>query len=352
VPKMVTRSAFPLFSQVAATSRRRHPSRPQRRRAVATSRTRMRWRKHRQRWSSRRLALSGAAHCSSRAHQRPDARRCPPLLAALLLPPDVAVRRPNAFCQSTRTACSAAITPRDTVANWRLTLRSHRTDAAGPGHLEGDAAAPRQTCRSPASKGGRRTQTWTDSAPDLGRPVLGCPTPPEPPGAHCSGSWFISPSCRPTRWATCSLLALRFNGFDLSVDHGYPAASSCPRCRCAQHQMGRPRISDNPDMRGLSPGSPPPTAESVTTLGTIAAWNWRNSDSCSARQALCNRRFVAVNAVWFWPRSSLRLDPVSALTRSPTAPSRLPRRRVFDGQGPPRGCRVCAAELSPCPDPV
>jgi len=71
-----------------------------------------------------------------------------------------------------------------------------------------------------------------------------------------------------------ALLALRVNGVDLSPDHGYPRASSCPRCRvCTTPNGCGPSNSGGPDMRALITrftafyGAHP-----LHLLGTIAAW--------------------------------------------------------------------------------
>jgi DMSO/TMAO reductase YedYZ molybdopterin-dependent catalytic subunit len=150
--------------------------------------------------------------------------------AALLLPRGRSYGQgPNAF-QINRTATAAAITTHDTGTGWRLTVH------AGPSVVELDRArllAMRQhTATLPIAcvEGWSSTQTWTgvplrDLAALAG--VL------DPQSAHVrslepAGAFNQAILQRNQILDPDALLALRVNGAELSIDHGYPARIIVP----------------------------------------------------------------------------------------------------------------------------
>ena len=149
---------------------------------------------------------------------------------------------PNDF-QINRTAAAAGIDAgrhRHQLAARRA--RSFGADAVEPDRPGLDAAAHRASCRSPASRAGRPRRPgavsgWRDLAG-----VAGLPNPArrivsslERFGAFNHAVLQANQVLNPD-----SLLALRVNGADLSLDHGYPGAHHRARAaRRAQHQMGR-----------------------------------------------------------------------------------------------------------------
>ncbi|MBO0679224.1 molybdopterin-dependent oxidoreductase [Mycolicibacterium sp. S2-37] len=150
--------------------------------------------------------------------------------AALLLPRGRSYGNgPNDF-QINRTAFAAGITPEATGAAWRLTLRG----GAAPMVLDRAALAamPQHTARLPIAcvEGWSTTQTWTGvRLRDLARlagvsePALARVSSVERRGgfnrATLQGNQVRHPD---------SLLALRVNGAELSLDHGYPARVIVP----------------------------------------------------------------------------------------------------------------------------
>lgn len=146
---------------------------------------------------------------------------------ALLLPRG---RSRDGDFQVNRTAAAAAITPADTGADWRLTLR-------GPGRkLIMDRAALQSMAQYTAElpiacvEGWSTTQTWTGvRLADLAA-LVGTPNPTratvrslERAGAFNQAVLQANQIGNPD-----SLLALRVNGADLSADHGYPARIIVP----------------------------------------------------------------------------------------------------------------------------
>ncbi|PZS19619.1 MAG: hypothetical protein DLM60_09885 [Pseudonocardiales bacterium] len=150
--------------------------------------------------------------------------------AALLLPRGRSYGDgPNDF-QVNRSATAAAITPADTGASWTLSLHG------GPRPVTLDRAAlaamAQHTATLPIAcvEGWSSTQTWTGvRLADLAA-LAGVPAPRsamvgslEKAGAFnhatLAGNQILDPD---------SLLALRVNGADLSVDHGYPARVIVP----------------------------------------------------------------------------------------------------------------------------
>jgi DMSO/TMAO reductase YedYZ molybdopterin-dependent catalytic subunit len=136
---------------------------------------------------------------------------------------------PNDF-QINPTAFTAAITPEITGASWRLTLNG------GPAPVVLDratlAAMPQHTARLPIAcvEGWSTTETWSgvrlrDLAELAGvpSPVLARVASLQPFGAFnhavLQGNQVVHPD---------SLLALRVNGTDISLDHGYPARVIVP----------------------------------------------------------------------------------------------------------------------------
>ncbi len=136
---------------------------------------------------------------------------------------------PNDF-QVNRTAAAAAITAVDVGGDWRLTLRSPT------GQMLLDRAAleamPQHTAELPIAcvEGWSTTQTWSgvrlcDLAALAGTPNPGRATVRslERFGGFNHAVLQANQVGNPD-----SLLALRVNGVDLSVDHGYPARIIVP----------------------------------------------------------------------------------------------------------------------------
>jgi DMSO/TMAO reductase YedYZ molybdopterin-dependent catalytic subunit len=150
--------------------------------------------------------------------------------AALLLPRGrTRGEGPNAF-QVNRTAVAAGIDPRSTAEGWRLTLNG------GPSPVVLDRAAlsamPQHTAVLPIAcvEGWSTTETWTGvPLRDLAR-LAGVP---EPQSARVSSIEQAGAFNRATLQANQvahpdSLLALRVNDADLSLDHGFPARVIVP----------------------------------------------------------------------------------------------------------------------------
>jgi DMSO/TMAO reductase YedYZ molybdopterin-dependent catalytic subunit len=150
--------------------------------------------------------------------------------AALLLPRGRSRGEgPNDF-QVNRTAAAAAIKPADVGTNWRLTVRSPS------GQILLDRAAleamPQHAAELPIAcvEGWSTTQTWSgvplrDLAALAGIPNPGKATvrSMERAGAFNHAVLQANQVGNPD-----SLLALRVNGADLSLDHGYPARLIVP----------------------------------------------------------------------------------------------------------------------------
>ncbi|MFB4279583.1 molybdopterin-dependent oxidoreductase [Nonomuraea sp. MTCD27] len=136
---------------------------------------------------------------------------------------------PNDF-QINKTAASLGVTAAETGARWRLTV-------AGPGRLhlsrEDLLAMPLHTYALPIAcvEGWSTEQTWTGvRLADLAR-LAG--VPPGSAGVTARSlqrvGYFGQASLRARQVADPrSLLALRVNGADLSLDHGYPARIIVP----------------------------------------------------------------------------------------------------------------------------
>ncbi|MGB7869350.1 MAG: molybdopterin-dependent oxidoreductase [Mycobacterium sp.] len=136
---------------------------------------------------------------------------------------------PNDF-QVNRTAAAAAITPADTGANWRLSVR-------GPsGQIQLSRAAlesmPQHTAELPIAcvEGWSTIQTWSGVRLRDLADLVGLPNPAratvrslERAGAFNHAVLQANQVRNPD-----SLLALRVNGCDLSFDHGYPARIIVP----------------------------------------------------------------------------------------------------------------------------
>ncbi|GLP83123.1 molybdopterin-dependent oxidoreductase [Mycobacterium antarcticum] len=150
--------------------------------------------------------------------------------AALLLPRGRSYGGgPNDF-QINRTAAAAAIDPATTGDTWRLELRG----GSAPVILDRAALAamPQHTAELPIAcvEGWSTTQTWTGvrladlaAAAGLPQPGSAVVTSLEKAGAFAramlQGNQVLDPD---------SLLALKVNGADLSMDHGYPARVIVP----------------------------------------------------------------------------------------------------------------------------
>lgn len=148
--------------------------------------------------------------------------------AALLLPRGRS-RGPGDF-QVNKTALAAGIDPQDTGHRWRLTLR------AGPSTVVLDrpalAAMRQHSARLPIAcvEGWSTTQTWSGvRLADLAR-LAGVRAPRaatvaslQRRGAFGRATLQANQIAHPD-----ALLALRVNGADLSLDHGYPARVIVP----------------------------------------------------------------------------------------------------------------------------
>jgi len=132
--------------------------------------------------------------------------------------------------QVNRSASAAAITSKDTGAEWRLTLR------VGPRPVVLDRSAllamPQHTVTLPIAcvEGWSTTQTWTGvRLRDLAA-LAGVATPNSAMvrSLERKGS-FNAAALQANQIANAdSLLALHVNGVDLSLDHGYPARVIVP----------------------------------------------------------------------------------------------------------------------------
>lgn len=150
--------------------------------------------------------------------------------AALLLPRGRSNGTgPNDF-QVNRTAAAAAIVPADTGAGWRLTLRG------GPREVLLDRtmllAMPQHTAALPIAcvEGWSTTQTWSGvRLRDLAA-LAGVPAPRSAfvQSLERGGAFGQAALQANQLLNTDSLLALRVNGTDLSLDHGYPARIIVP----------------------------------------------------------------------------------------------------------------------------
>jgi DMSO/TMAO reductase YedYZ molybdopterin-dependent catalytic subunit len=150
--------------------------------------------------------------------------------AALLLPRGRSYGSgPNDF-QINRTAHAAAIGSNDTTSNWRLSV------LGGPQPVLLDraslAAMPQRTATLPIAcvEGWSTTQTWTGvPLRDLAA-LIGVSSPHsafiqslERVGSFNQATLHHGQILHPD-----ALLALRVNGADLSIDHGYPARVIVP----------------------------------------------------------------------------------------------------------------------------
>ena len=136
---------------------------------------------------------------------------------------------PNDF-QVNRTAAAAAIRPADIGANWRLSVRG----PLGQTLLSRTAleAMPQHTAELPIAcvEGWSTTQTWSGVRLGDLAALAGLPNPAratvhslERSGAFNHAVLQANQVRNPD-----SLLALRVNGVELSVDHGYPARIIVP----------------------------------------------------------------------------------------------------------------------------
>jgi DMSO/TMAO reductase YedYZ molybdopterin-dependent catalytic subunit len=148
--------------------------------------------------------------------------------AALLLPRG-RVRGPGDF-PINKTAAAAGITPESVGGSWRLTLRG------GPSEVVLDratlAAMPQSTARLPIAcvEGWSTVQTWSGvRLSELAR-IAGVPAPRAAQvGSLQRGGAFGTATLQANQIGDHdALLALRVNGADLSLDHGYPARIIVP----------------------------------------------------------------------------------------------------------------------------
>ncbi|MGH3832122.1 MAG: molybdopterin-dependent oxidoreductase [Pseudonocardiaceae bacterium] len=136
---------------------------------------------------------------------------------------------PNAF-QVNRTATAAGITSADTGADWRLAL------GGGPRPVTLDRATleamPQHTATLPIAcvEGWSSTQTWAGvRLADLAA-LAGVPTPRSAlvGSLEKAGAWNHATLAGNQVLNPDALLALRVNGAELSVDHGFPARIIVP----------------------------------------------------------------------------------------------------------------------------
>jgi DMSO/TMAO reductase YedYZ molybdopterin-dependent catalytic subunit len=148
--------------------------------------------------------------------------------AALLLPRG-RVRAPGDF-PINKTAAAAGITPESVSGSWRLTLRG------GPSEVVLDRATlagmPQSTARLPIAcvEGWSTVQTWSGvRLSELAR-IAGVPAPRAAlVGSLQRGGAFGAATLQANQIGDSdALLALRVNGADLSLDHGYPARIIVP----------------------------------------------------------------------------------------------------------------------------
>ena len=104
-------------------------------------------------------------------------------------------------------------------------------------------AAHATTCRSPASRAGRRRRRGPACGSRPRRAAPACPAPREVHVESLQPARRAAPGDARARGQIAderSLLALKVNGADLSLDHGYPGADHRPRAaRRALHEVGR-----------------------------------------------------------------------------------------------------------------
>ncbi|HUO40224.1 MAG TPA: molybdopterin-dependent oxidoreductase, partial [Mycobacterium sp.] len=136
---------------------------------------------------------------------------------------------PNDF-QINRTAAAAAINPAGTADSWRLTLRG------GPAPVLLDRkellAMPQHTARLPIAcvEGWSTTETWSGVRLAVLARLAGVPQPQSAfvESLERYGAFNHAMLQANQISDTDALLALRVNGADLSLDHGYPARIIVP----------------------------------------------------------------------------------------------------------------------------
>ncbi|WP_158018876.1 molybdopterin-dependent oxidoreductase [Mycobacterium basiliense] len=148
---------------------------------------------------------------------------------ALLLPRGRSARAGGDFPVN-KTAATAGITPDSVGAGWRLLLRG------GPAQVDLDRAAlaalPQHTARLPIAcvEGWSTVQTWGGvRLTDLAR-MAGVPQPRSARVASLQRGGAFGSAVLQANQVTDpdALLALRVNGQDLPLDHGYPARIIVP----------------------------------------------------------------------------------------------------------------------------
>ena len=151
-------------------------------------------------------------------------------VAALLLPRGRGLRDPQGDFPVNKTAAAAGIAPETVGASWRLTLRG------GPTEVVLDRAAlaamPQSAARLPIAcvEGWSTVQAWSGvRLAELAR-LAGVPAPRAARVASLQrGGAFGAATLQANQIGDPdALLALRANGDDLSLDHGYPARIIVP----------------------------------------------------------------------------------------------------------------------------
>jgi DMSO/TMAO reductase YedYZ molybdopterin-dependent catalytic subunit len=148
--------------------------------------------------------------------------------AALLLPRG-RVRSPGDF-PINKTAAAAGITPESVSGSWQLTLRGGHSDVVLDRAML--AGMPQRTARLPIAcvEGWSTVQTWSGvRLADLAR-VAGVPAPRAARVTSLQrGGAFGAATLQANQIGDPdALLAMRVNGADLSLDHGYPARIIVP----------------------------------------------------------------------------------------------------------------------------
>lgn len=139
---------------------------------------------------------------------------------------------PNDF-QINRTAEAAGITEAQTGADWQLTISSAADDAVPVVLSRGRLLSmPQRTAELPIAcvEGWSTTQTWTGVPLAELASLAGVPSPRSAEVTSLEENGAFTRAVLQGNQATHadSLLALRVNGVDLSLDHGYPARVIVP----------------------------------------------------------------------------------------------------------------------------
>ena len=151
-----------------------------------------------------------------------------------------------------KTAVAAGITPESVGASWRLTLRGGPSEVVLDRARAGRHAATHRTAADRLRRGLVDRADLERGAAGRAGPLAGVPAPRSARVASLQrGGAFGAATLQANQIGDPdALLALRVNGADLSLDHGYPARIIVPgAARRAQHQVGRrPSSSSRAEM--------------------------------------------------------------------------------------------------------